>query len=67
MTARTSDPQRNADGLTAIEGLGVDHIFLGFTAPTGDGGQLADLQLEAIASDPATCPGTPPDGRGSAR
>jgi hypothetical protein len=45
--------------VAAIEGLGVDHTFLGFTAPTGDGGQLADVQLEAIARDATPCPGTP--------
>jgi hypothetical protein len=38
-----------ADCLTAIEGRGVDHVFFRFTAPTADGGQLVDLQLEAIA------------------
>jgi hypothetical protein len=36
-----------------------DHIFLGFTAPTGDGGQLADLQLEGDRQRRSPVPGTP--------
>jgi hypothetical protein len=48
-----------ADGLTAIEGRGVDHGFLDFTAPSGDGDQLFNRQLETMAQLRSLVPGTP--------